>query len=80
MVEHDVDVINMSVSYIWQGPGDGTSPFSNAIFVGVDAAITGGITWINSAGMQHKLHGLATSQTRTLMVGITLAEMTSATV
>ena len=50
MVEHDVDVINMSVSYIWQGPGDGTSPFSNAIFVGVDAAITGGITWINSAG------------------------------
>ena len=50
MVEHDVDVINMSVSYIWQGPGDGTSPFSNAIFVGVNAAIAGGITWINAAG------------------------------
>ena len=50
MVEHDVDVINHSVSYIWQGPGDGTSPFSNAVVVGVNTAVEGGITWVNSAG------------------------------
>ncbi len=50
MVSQDVVVINQSLSWIWQGPGDGTSPFSNAVFVGVDAAIAGGITWVNSAG------------------------------
>ena len=50
MIEHDVDVINQSVGYIWQGPGDGTSPFSNAVFVGVDTAIADGITWVNAAG------------------------------
>ena len=50
MIEHDVDIINHSVGHIWQGPGDGTSPFSNAVFVGVNDAIAGGITWVNSAG------------------------------
>ena len=54
MIEHDVDVINQSVGYIWQGPGDGTSPFSNAVFVGVDAAIADGITWVNAAGNNAK--------------------------
>ena len=50
MVEHDVDVINMSVSWTWEGPGDGTSPFTNGILRSVDTAIAGGITWVNSAG------------------------------
>ena len=50
MIEHNVDVINHSVGWTWQGPGDGTSPFSNAVFVGVNAATAGGITWVNSAG------------------------------
>ena len=27
MIEQDVDVINMSLSWLWDGPGNGTSPF-----------------------------------------------------
>ena len=50
MVAQDVDVINHSVSWVWQGPGDGTSPYSNAVFVGVNVAIASGATWVNSAG------------------------------
>ncbi len=50
MVAHDVDVINYSLSDLWEGPGDGTSPFNNSIFVGVDAAVAGGITWVSAAG------------------------------
>ena len=54
MVQQDVDVINHSVGWIWQGPGDGTSPFSNAVVVGVNTAVAGGITWVNSAGNDAK--------------------------
>jgi len=50
MVEHDVDVINVSAGMIWDGPGDGTSPFSDSPLRSVDAAVAGGITWVNAAG------------------------------
>ena len=50
MVSQDVDVINHSISWTWQGPGDGTSPFSNSAIRTVDTAIYGGVAWINSAG------------------------------
>ena len=50
MTDHDVDIINHSVSRIWSGPGDGTSPYSNSTLKTVDAAVAGGITWVNSAG------------------------------
>ena len=50
MVTQDVDVINYSVSDYWDGPGDGTSPFSNSPLRNVDTAVAGGITWINAAG------------------------------
>ena len=30
MIDHDVDIINHSVGWIWSGPGDGTSPYSNS--------------------------------------------------
>ena len=50
MVEHDVDVINMSVNWTWSGPGDGTSHFSNSPLKTVDSAVDGGIVWLNSAG------------------------------
>ena len=30
MIEQDVDVINMSLSWLWDGPGDGTSPFDGS--------------------------------------------------
>ena len=50
MVEQDVDVINMSVGWVWDGPGDGTSPYSNSPLRSVDAAVSGGAMWANSAG------------------------------
>ena len=50
MIDHDVDIINHSVGWIWSGPGDGTSPYSNSTLKTVDAAVAGGITWVNSAG------------------------------
>ena len=50
MVEQGVDVINMSLGWTFSGPGDGTSPYSNAPVKSVDAAVTGGAIWVNAAG------------------------------
>ncbi len=50
MVEQGVQVINMSLGWIALGPGDGTSPFSLSALRSVDAAVSGGITWVNAAG------------------------------
>ena len=50
MTDHDVDIINHSVGWIWSGPGDGTSPYSNSTLRTVDAAVAAGITWVNAAG------------------------------
>ena len=50
MVAEGVDVINMSLGFIFSGPGDGTSPFTDSPLRTVDAAVEGGIIWVNSAG------------------------------
>ncbi len=50
MAEQGVQVINMSLGWIVDGPGDGTSPFRNSPLRSVDAAVSSGITWANSAG------------------------------
>ena len=50
MVAQSVDVINHSGTWTWDGPGDGTSPNSNSTLKSVDAAVTGGAMWANSAG------------------------------
>ena len=50
MIEHDVDVINMSLGFTWEGPGDGTTPYTNGIQRSVATPVAGGITWVNSAG------------------------------
>ena len=50
MIDHEVDIINMSLSWTWSGPGDGTSPYSNSVLKSVGTAVAGGITWVNSAG------------------------------
>ena len=50
LIEHDVDVINLSGGWLWEGPGDGTTPFSNGALRSVDTAVAGGITWVNAAG------------------------------
>ena len=50
MVSEGVDVINMSVGFLFHGPGDGTTPFSNSPLRTVDAAVEGGAIWVNAAG------------------------------
>ena len=50
MLSEGVTVINHSVSWIWDGPGDGTSPFSDSPVKTVDTSVNGGAIWVNSAG------------------------------
>ena len=50
MIDNEVDVINQSLVWWWDGPGDGTSPYSNSPLRAVDDAVAGGATWVNSAG------------------------------
>ncbi len=50
MVSQCVQVINHSAGWTWDGPGDGTSPFSNSPLKSVDLAVSGGVIWLNSAG------------------------------
>ena len=51
MAEQGVQVINMSLSLDpVDGPGDGTSPSSDSPLKTIDAAVSGGITWVNSGG------------------------------
>ena len=50
MAAQGVQVINHSVGWPWDGPGDGTSPNGESPLNTVDAAIEKGIVWVNSAG------------------------------
>ena len=54
MVSEGVDAINVSLSWTFDGPGDGTAYYNNAPLDSVDAAVRGGIIWVNSAGNQAK--------------------------
>ena len=50
MILEGVTVINSSVVWIFDGPGDGTSPFSLSPLNTVDRAVEGGVIWVNGAG------------------------------
>ena len=50
MKEQGVRVINYSVAWLWDGPGDGTSPFPNSPLNIVDTAVADSIIWVNAAG------------------------------
>ena len=50
MVSEGVQVIVWAESSLFDGLGDGTSPFSNSPLRTVDAAVAGGIVWVNAAG------------------------------
>ena len=54
MASKNVDVINHSMGWEFDGPGDGTSIYSDSPLRAVDAAVSGGITWINAAGNSAK--------------------------
>ncbi len=45
-----VTVINQSLGWFYDGPGDGTSPSSLSPLNTVNQAVADGITWVNSAG------------------------------
>ena len=55
MIGEGVSVINMSLSFPWDGPGDGTSPFKSSPLSMLDRAVDGGIVWVNSAGNEADL-------------------------
>ena len=50
MVSQGVSVIVMGEIYEFDGPGNGTSPFSYSPLRAVDRAVAGGIIWVNAAG------------------------------
>ena len=52
LIEQGVDIINMSVSFAWDGPGDGTSPYSDTVLTTVDTAVNGGAFIAATAGNQ----------------------------
>ena len=50
MTSEGVRVINHSIIWTWDGPGDGTSPFLSSPLYAVDVAVAGGALWTNAAG------------------------------
>ena len=50
MIDQGVNVINHSVGWPFDGPGDGTSPNSWSPLRSVDRAVGSGIVWVNAAG------------------------------
>ena len=50
MASEGVSVINYSVSWPFDGPGNGTSPLSASPLNTVDRAVASDIIWVNSAG------------------------------
>ena len=53
MVEQEVDVINFSAAFRWDGPGDGTSPYSNSPLATVEYATSNDVLWVNAAGNEN---------------------------
>ena len=50
MASEGVSVVNYSIGKLFDGPGDGTSPFSDSPLNTVDRAVDDGIIWVNSSG------------------------------
>ena len=50
MASQGVSVINHSVGWIFDGPGDGTSPSSISPLRTVDQSVASGVIWVNAAG------------------------------
>ena len=60
MILQDVDIINHSLFYLWDSPGDGSYiPVSSPLW-NVDSAVRNGIIWVQSAGNNNEStwHGL----------------------
>ena len=78
MIEHDVDIINMSMHWSWSGPGDGTSPYSNSPLKSVDTAVTGGVN-LGSIPQVTRLWTLGSVNSATRMVMISTTSLAATT-
>ncbi len=52
IIGQGVDVIVHPDVWTFDGPGDGTSPYFNSPLRAIDAAVSGGIVWVNAVGNQ----------------------------
>jgi Subtilase family len=52
MTNNGIRIINASFfsGLMFEGPGDGTSPYANSLYSLVDQAVAGGALWVNAAG------------------------------
>ena len=50
MISQGVQIINHSVGWAWEGPGDGLPIYADGSLATVDRAVAAGILWINAAG------------------------------
>ena len=50
MTSLGVKVINFSAAYTWDGPGDGTSPYTSSSLNSVDLAVSRGAVFVTAAG------------------------------
>ena len=50
MVSQGVDVITTSIHWLWDGPGNGTSPYTDSPLRSVSAAVSGGSVFTVAAG------------------------------
>ena len=50
MVSQGVDVINTSVHWLWDGPGNGTSPYTDSPLRSVNTGVSGGSVFTVAAG------------------------------
>ena len=50
MTSQGIRVINYSAACRWDGPGDGTSPYSDSPLASVNAAVAGGAVFVTAAG------------------------------
>ena len=63
MISEGVAVINVSLGWPFNGPGDGTSPFSWSALNAVDRAVESGILWVNAAGNEARATWFSNSPT-----------------
>jgi len=59
MISLGVKVINMSLTWLWDGYGDGTSPYATSPLNTVNTAVTNGVVFVVSAGNQRQNSYLA---------------------
>ena len=69
MTSQGVRVINYSAGWVWDGPGNGTSPYSDSPLKSVDAATAGGAVFVAAAGNEGTRPTLAHSMMSMATVG-----------